>query len=539
MAAAIEQEPAVGHANGVGQVGRVDRRRERRAFIIVAALALVSHVFAWAMGVSISPRIFGPKGLDKNVWHLLPLTLLDHHPVQSILNLDSQPPLFNLSTAVLVHLPFRLFWAQTAMIAFSTILAIATFGLLRRLGVHRTVSLAVVIVFVVLDPAQLLYPSIYFYALPTAAAITCAAWACACWVQSKRLLPGALFGWLLAIVVLTNSSYQIYGLLVAAIPVVYALRRHWRTVAAALLPPLLVVGAWYANDAARFGMYTTSSWDGMNLARITTAQDSPQDLQLLVRQGALTPLALKEPFGAVEAYGNLGKAKPTGVPALDLYSKASGTPNYNNIAYIAISKAYLSNDLRWIQHRPLDYAKHIALGVRIWLLPSDQTDVLIGPARPLGGWTSIYDHVVMLQWQQDPAAGLVISSHAATPAVISISWTLVVENLLALILLPVVAWRRRRRNVARVAAAAWIWAIVALITVTTSLVEVGENNRFRFEMGALPIVAAVVAVCWLIDDLRPRANKILIPAGKGLLGSTESGSWSGGSSMAPTMGEDP
>ena len=44
--------------------------------------------------------------------------------------------------------------------------------------------------------------------------------------------------------------------------------------------------------------------------------------------------------------------------------------------------------------------------------------------------------------------------------------------------------------------------VTGVLTLTTSLLEVGENNRFRFELGALPLVGAVVAVAWLVEGLR-------------------------------------
>ena len=65
--------------------------------------------------------------------------------------------------------------------------------------------------------------------------------------------------------------------------------------------------------------------------------------------------------------------------------------------------------------------------------------------------------------------------------------------------LPIVAWRRRRRDPRRAAGALWIWVLCASVFVTTTLLEAAENNRFRFELGGLPLVAATVAVVWLVD----------------------------------------
>jgi hypothetical protein len=503
-------EGTVDHLSVGARFRRVERQRDRRAFVVIGGLALGSHVLMWALGISLAGTVLGPGelGLDFQSWHLLPLDLLQHHFLQSITHLNSQPPLFNTATAVLYRLPQHLFLARLALLLFATLLPIAALGLLRELGINRVVSTVVIIVFIILDPAQLLYPSWYFYGLPTATLLTCAGWAGARWTRTRSPLPGVTFGWLMAVVILTNSAFQVYGFVIATVPIVYLQRRQWRIVLAAMLPPLLVVGAWYVNDVAQFGTYTTSSWDGMNMARITTGQDSQSDLRLLVKERALTPLALQRPFYPLGAYGALGNAKPTGIPALDLKQKLV-TPNLNNIAYIRISNEFLKNDLHWIGHRPLLYAKHVTEGVRIWLLPSEQTPGVELPAYSLHGWTAFYDHLVMLQLQPDPGADRAAVFSNVAPGNASISLTLVIESVLSLVLLPIVGWRRRRRYPAQAAAVAWIWIVMVVLTVATSLVEVGENNRFRFELGALPIVASVIAVTWLIEDMRFHSHSVV------------------------------
>jgi hypothetical protein len=100
-----------------------------------------------------------------------------------------------------------------------------------------------------------------------------------------------------------------------------------------------------------------------------------------------------------------------------------------------------------------------------------------------------------------------------------VSITVALETLLALVVLPIVAWRRRKVDRARAAAALWVWIICAAVFVTTTLLEAAENNRFRFELGGLPIVGTTVAIVWLFDrsglgreairSLRSRAAALL------------------------------
>src|ERR1039458_9995406 len=88
-------------------------------------------------------------------------------------------------------------------------------------------------------------------------------------------------------------------------------------------------------------------------------------------------------------------------------------PSFNNIAYLGISRQYLSDDLHWIEHRPLHYLKNTTIGLRLWLLPAEQfyATVELG-AYHLGGYTTVYDSIVLLQPVADPyAVTAVINGH--------------------------------------------------------------------------------------------------------------------------------
>ena len=166
----------------------------------------------------------------------------------------------------------------------------------------------------------------------------------------------------------------------------------------------------------------------MNLARATLSLDSRADLRALVKDHVLSPIALVPTFSALAAYGPAGVHAPTGHAALDLRWNIN-TPNFNNLAYVAISRSYLSDDLRWIEHRPLQYVKNTTIGLRLWLLPTEQyyaTDQLAD--YRLGGYTA-----VVRRPRQPPADGgptavvAVIVSHQG-PGLSSLSITAVLET---------------------------------------------------------------------------------------------------------------
>lgn len=471
---------------------------------LLAGVGLVSagiHLVALLAGLRFHRGDFSAAKLS-TWWQLLPVSQLRHGLFGHVLALPSQPPLFNLVTGLLLQLPAvtRPPAADAVMFLCGVVVAVATAALLLELGVGRVATGVVVTLFVLADPAQYLYADVYFYALPTAALVTLGALAAVRWVRSERAAWGATYGACAALLVLTNSTYQAYLVALATIPVLVVLRRRWRQVLVVLCVPTIAVVAWYANDAVRFGTTTTSSWVGMNLARATLYLDSPTDVAALVHDHVLSPVASIRPFSPLSAYGALGRHAPTGEAPLDQRQKLNALePNYNNLAYVAISNRYLSDDVKWIEHRPYDYLRNVTFGLRLWLLPTDQfyaTDEL--GAYHLGGYTTVYDEVVQLQPDADLRAASSIVYSRQAPALDNLSYTSVAVTLLGVVALPIVALWRRRRDARRVAGALYVWATCALAFVTTTLLEAAENNRFRFELGGLPIVAATVAVAWAL-----------------------------------------
>jgi hypothetical protein len=100
----------------------------------------------------------------------------------------------------------------------------------------------------------------------------------------------------------------------------------------------------------------------------------------------------------------------------------------------------------------------------------------------------------------------------------NLSITAVVETLLALFVLPFVAWRRRKIDRERAAGALWLWIICLSVFLTTTLVEAAENNRFRFELGGLPLVGATIAIAWLVDRSGAGGGLVRVANGEPPLG---------------------
>ncbi len=467
----------------------------RPALVGLTAAFVVSRLAMWAAGMGFTAVGLHPRTVLQAQWQLLAPTLLRHQLATSLWHLASQPPLYNLAVAGLLRLPVgaQVPVAALAMAGLGLVMVLCTYGTLVDLGVRRGVAVAAGLLLVA-SPDVAVYERWLFYAEPTASLLAVAMFCGVRFLRTERLAWGSAFFSAGGAVVLLNSSYQWVWWVAAAAPIATALRHRWRTVVSAAVLPALVVGTWYVKDAVLFGTATTSSWLGMNLARATVAAQPPGVISSLVRRRVLSPLAEMPPFEPVAAYVPRFVAKPphTGVAALDRRIGAAGSSNFDNLAYVAVSEAYLSQDLRFVRADPGRYLAVVGRAMAVWSVPGDDYPFVAGVRAPIAGYAHLWDVVVGWQAHPDLQAGLTAVRTHRGPSAAQVSWSAILLTVLAIAGAPIVVWGWWRRDAVRAAGLAFVWCTVVYAFALTSLVELGENNRFRMELGPLPLVAAVV-----------------------------------------------
>ncbi len=489
--------------------GSTGRRPVPHAALVttVAAFAASRVVFALAGVRMDDDDLQGASAHD--MWQLLDVRLLRHDLVASVWHLNSQPPLFNLYAGLVLHLPAALRhpFEVTCSLGLGLVIVTAAYVLLCDLGVPAWVACAVVVVGIVLDPAFVLYENWFTYAYPSAAFATLAACSGVRFVRTTRWGWGIAFFGAVAALYLVNSTYQLAWVVLAAAPVVVALRRQWRRVVGAAAVPVVLVGLWAVKDAAMFGTTTTSSWLGMNLARMVLYKAPPAQLRALERQGRLSTLASVPSFGTPDHYvPRYVRTRHTGVAALDELLKADGAANFNNPLYIDISSQYLSADLTYIRAHPAVYAADLELDARVWVSPTDENFSDLSNWKRLEGYTKVYDRYVGWQPHIDPVLPLLAVFAHVDPPTDWLSYQAVALMAVTLAAVPVLAWRRRRGAPDQAAGLAFVWVTTTYAFVVTTLVEVGENERFRFELGPLPLIATAAVVTAAVRALWRRRS---------------------------------
>jgi len=72
---------------------------------------------------------------------------------------------------------------------------------------------------------------------------------------------------------------------------------------------------------------------------------------------------------------------------------------------------------------------------------------------------------------------------------------------------PILAWRRRRADPALAGTVLVLWWTTAYAVAASSLLEIGENERFRSELGPVPTVLAVVVVTAVVRAVWSRRER--------------------------------
>ncbi len=489
------------HPPGPSRPRGLDARPGIAVVVLVGAYAL-SRIGAAVAGVRYDASVIRGTPLT-DMWQLLDVRLLQHHLLASVWHLNMQPPLFNLYCGVLLKLPpgMRAPVEVACALALGLTLVLGAYALQVELKVPRRVALAVTLVTVVASPAYLLYENWLNYAYATAAFGTFGAWCLIRFLRTRRPWFGVGFFGSYAAMVLLDSTYQLEWFLLTGAIVAVVLRRQWRTVVLAAAVPLVLVTTWAVKDYVQFGTTTTSSWLGMNLARSVLYRAPSDQIAALQRQGRMNAVASIPPFAGPGVYApTYVRAVPNPIAAVGALHKANGSTNFNNPLYVTVSSLYLQDDLAWIRAHPRAYADDVVNSVGVWMVGTDQnfTDSVNWPS--VAPYSRFYDRAVEWQPVQDPAPGFVVFARGwHRPA--WLSWQAILVYALAGAGVPVLAWRRRRSDTALAGTLLVLWCTTAYAFATGSLIEIGENERFRAELGPVPTVLAVVVVTAAVRGL--------------------------------------
>ncbi len=451
------------------------RRAAGSVVLLVFGLSRVG--VRWA-GVQLNAEELG------SFWHFIDVDLLTSRLLPSLAVLHGQPPGFNLFLGV----GLKLFGSGAAafygavFVGIGALTALLLQALMLELGVRRHSATALACAWC-LSPAAILYENLLLYTYPSVTLLLATAWLL---VRAERLSGGegkrAGRWWLAgfataALLVLTRSLFHPLWLVALWLGAVSLTRGRRRAVVGAGLVPMLFITGLAITDVVRFGTLTTSSWFGMNLARITTFQLDPDVRKRMQESGELSALASLRPFAALERYRGLAPMpEPTGEPLLDRPRKLSGAVNLHHLAYVEISRRYGADARRVMLAAPSAYGRGLLRAGRRFLSPASDYGPLARNRRTIATLESVYNGLF----------------HFELPGLGAVGWMVIALPGLTLFGL-LRGFRRWRMGEPGGAGLLVLSATVVWVGWGGCAFAVGENNRFRFLIEPYLLVLAACA----------------------------------------------
>jgi hypothetical protein len=328
------------------------RASERQLLMLLICFFVVSRILLYnALPFEFDAISYFMQFLDPE--------LLKGDLVDAILHLHTQPPLHNLMVGLFLKLvPEEQQSRILASIYFliSLTIVISVYWLLCRSGVRSWLA-------VFITGSFSLFPTLIWierqpsYVLPIMASLVIMTVALQRYVQTQRPVFGGTFVMLAIYLPLTRSFFH---LLAWTLPVLLGFllvvrktdRRHVRQYAAVGVCGVALVATFYLSNALKYGSFTGSTWQGMNLAAAVTFV--PQEkIEDLVNDGQITPISLIPRFSSPTTYYRYYDRIPSREhAAVDDTTKSTGAINWNNRIYAEAARDYQRNTLTIARAHP-------------------------------------------------------------------------------------------------------------------------------------------------------------------------------------------
>ena len=479
--------------------------RESTGGIIILAVFIASRlIFSFMGGAFIAkPLSFAMQYLDP--------VLLKNDLLQSLFYLHSQPPLFNLMLGLVLKM--SQIPALSYSILFKTagaLIPLALYGTLSAIGVKRLTALLVTIVFM-LNPTLILYENLLYYSYIETFYIALAIFSLARWGREKKNSSLALFWTFLLCLGLTRSVFHpVFFLLTGAVITWYLWRRaaakplaetFLRSCIIVVIPLILLC----SKNAAVFGFFGTSSWEGMNLwTKVNTF--IPEQLEELHARGIVSTTAIKAELRAFQPIANYFNAAtlksiPCHCPADCNTTKSTGYPNFNHSGYIIVSQQLLRDALSLIQREPARFLFDTmgSYSLTLWHSSDSVHGLFENNMAVLKKLESAYRFLHFGFWGVESKLDAKMWERTI---IMSILFAVVYASTIIL------AFKKNDRISPAIMTLCIFCLVIHAYTISvSSIIEFGENNRFRSPVDlAFVVMTAGNIVMW--SGLRSKRSKI-------------------------------
>lgn len=332
-----------------------------RMSLALAAFFAAAHgvYYLWGIRFDYTPLLW--------YWQYLDPELLEDKLLESVFYMHSQPPLFNLFLGAVLKIAGggARYVFQGVYLAAGLTLYLSLFWLQVKLGVSRGIAFVVSTAFL-LGPSFVLYEHWLFYSFPLAALVTLSALLFYDALARRRAgTIAAFFACIFLMCGIRHTFHLAFYVVVAGALAAFCAgaRKKVLLVAAA---PFLLLFSFCLKNYTLYGEFAASTWAGMNLWQMTSANLTVGEKTTLLVEGKLSAVSLCIPFSALSEYPPTyaDASRFADVEVLSRPYKSTGPCNYNHVAYVGISRAYLTDSLYVAKHFPHAYCKGL---IRSWL----------------------------------------------------------------------------------------------------------------------------------------------------------------------------
>lgn len=462
----------------------IDSARKKRDMLILGVLFCLSRIIWYWAGIR-----FMLAPLDW-YWQYLPVDLLKHDLVRSLLYLHSQPPLYNLFLGIVLKFSgpcfgaaFHLFYALAGLLV-----VLMLYEVMVRLAVGRQVRFIMTSVFIA-SPSAIGYENWLFYTHAIMFFFMLAIWSAVKAMTENKSGFWHVYAWSCATVTLMRSLYHPFWLIAVLLLPVVARGVSVRAMARCAWLPVLCVAAVIVKNIVLFNTASLSSWVGMSLAYKTSDQIPRALLVIDCLNGRISPISLIRSYSEPSAYLPItGPAAPRGIDALDRLYKRPGIPNYNAALYLAVSRAYMRDTPYLLAHYPLRIMKYYCKAMGVFFLPPsvnflwEQNEIVM---KQYAAW---YNGIV---WLSLPAV------HGRSIGFVVFFCIIIVLS--TLLLTSRISIRPALRIVTFFVAFTMLW-----IVVTGNLLAFDETHRFRHPLEPLSMILIAAAISHYLGRLSNR-----------------------------------
>lgn len=457
---------------------------------ILTAAFLISRAIVYFYGAT----FYG--SFVHRLWQSIDVNLLRDELWISLWYSHAQPPLFNLLTGLLVHI-FPAWYMQAfhlVTLGLSLLTVLMLYKTLQLLKVPVRIAVAVSLLFM-LNPALILYESVYAYTVLTIFLLGASLFTLVNFLESKKSFYWILFCFTLAALVLTRSSFHLVWMISILVMMIALVRNDYairRSMMKAAVVPLLLVVCWYGKNYLLFGNFGSSTWLGMNLARMVQPE---------------TPLGNIGPFRPLQDYAGLYSKDTRFFHAAVLLQERKLQTRYINFYhqdYIAISRQLQTESIRQIKADPITYLHQVMQSLIVFFSPATHAPFIDQNLEKIRGYSCImtpdvsgfdrYRSVSSTGFKDKNIARrqFMKINHLTEIDAIPAALVFLVTMIVAFI-----GWRIQLMTPVDKVVVSFLLVTFAYGMLVGTLLEFGENNRFRFEISVINYVLLTLAIARL------------------------------------------